>query len=237
MAKGKKASEDEEIVHSFLKAQNRPFSVQNIVDSLQKSGVKKTAVERSLASLVEKKLVTKKEYGKAKIFIASQDIIEIPNPDEVKRLDEEISELQEQLSSISGETDQLSGVASALRAELTLDEAKKRTKELIEETEQKEQKLASLGDGSSLMSKEDKEKLELFYYQARSLWKKYKRIVTDITDAIGEASGKKLEELFEELGIDSDAAANVKLSDFPDMKNPVKRKGTAVGHTNKKAKK
>ncbi|KAI0563816.1 TBPIP domain containing protein [Gracilaria domingensis] len=237
MAKGKKNSEDEEVVHKFLQAQNRPFSVQNIVDSLQKSGLKKTAVERSLASLVEKKLVTKKEYGKAKIFIAAQDIIEIPNPDEVKRLDDQIADLQQQLSSISEQVDQLASKASGLRAELTLDEAKTQVEELIEETGRKEQKLGSLGDGSSLMSKEDKTKLELSYYQARSMWKKYRRIVTDITDAIGEASGKKRAQLFEELAIESDEAANIKLSDFPEMKNPTKRKGIAVARSTKKAKK
>lgn len=38
-------------VQSFLSAQNRPFSVQNIVDGLQAQGFKKTAVERALAEL------------------------------------------------------------------------------------------------------------------------------------------------------------------------------------------
>eukprot|EP00178_Gracilaria_changii_P019376 TRINITY_DN561_c1_g1_i4.p6 TRINITY_DN561_c1_g1~~TRINITY_DN561_c1_g1_i4.p6 ORF type:complete len:238 (-),score=66.07 TRINITY_DN561_c1_g1_i4:5075-5788(-) len=237
MARGKKASDDEEVVHKFLKTQNRPFSVQNIVDSLQKSGVKKAAVERSLASLVEKKLVTKKEYGKAKIFIAAQDIIDIPNPEEVSRLDSQIAELQNKLSSIVEEVAQLSATVNGLRAELTLDEAKTQVEELTGDTESKEKKLASLGDGSALISKEEKTELELSYHQSRSLWKKYKRTVMDITDAIGEASGKKRAELFEELGIESDEAANVKLSDFPEMKNHAKRKGATVGNRNNKRKK
>ncbi|PXF40821.1 hypothetical protein BWQ96_09479 [Gracilariopsis chorda] len=236
MTKAKKASEDEEVVLNFLKARNRPFSVQNIVDSLQKAGIKKAAAERSLASLVEKKLVTKKEYGKAKIFIAAQGLIDIPSQEEVNELDEEIKKLQEQLSSVSGQVDELSKNANTLRSELTLEEAKERVAQLNEATEQKEEKLRSLGDGSTLMSKEDKQKLELSYYQARSLWKKYRRIVTDITDAIGEASGKKRSELFEELAIESDEAANVKLSDFPEIANPAKRQKRSPVSIQKRAK-
>lgn len=223
MTKAKRASEEEDVVLEFLKTRNRPFSVQNIVDSLQKAGIKKTAAERSLASLVEKKLVTKKEYGKAKIFIAAQELINIPSQEEVDELDAEIKKLQEELSSVSGQVDELSKNANRLRSELTLEEAKEKAAELNEAIEAKEKKIRSLGDGSTLMSKEDKQKLELSYYHARSLWKKYRRIVTDITDAVGEASGKKRSELFEELAIESDEAANVKLGDFPEIANPAKR--------------
>ena len=49
--------------------QNRPYTVQNIVDALQKCGVKKTAAERALASLTEKGSISKKEYGKTVVSV------------------------------------------------------------------------------------------------------------------------------------------------------------------------
>lgn len=236
MSKAKKASEDQEIVHTFLQTQNRPFSVQNIVDSLQKSGIKKAAVERSLASLVEKKLVSKKEYGKAKVFIAAQDAIDISDAEEIKRLEDELKSRRGELQEASERVNQLRKETNILTNEYTMDESKEMLSKLSSKLEQKKRKRGLLGDESNLISKDDKTKLEYSYYQARSLWKKCRRIVSDITDAIGEASGKKRTELFEELSIESDEAANVSLKEFPEISNPAKRRGATVFVESKKAK-
>lgn len=189
--------------------------------------MKKTAVERSLASLVEKGTVSKKEYGKAKIFILAQDKIELPDPDEVKRLDEEIKTLTKDLSQATERVSAHQSKLNALRKEYTLEAARERDAQLVEELATKEAKRENLGDPSKLTSKEDKLKLEQSYYDVKSLWKKYKRIVTDIVNQIGEATGKKNSELFEDMAVETDESVNVKISDFPDIQNPSKvRRGT-----------
>lgn len=197
--------------------------MQNIVDALQKFNVKKTAVERSLASLVEKASVTKKEYGKAKIFIASQQSIKLPDPDEVKSLDEKIATLttqsEELTQNLNGHRCRISDLAS----QLTLTQAKEQVAKLEQDLQRKEKKLKSLGDGSALMSKEDKQKLELSYYKVRTTWKKYKRMVTDITEQISEGMGTKPKDLYEQIGIETDEEMKMQLADFPEITNPAKR--------------
>lgn len=210
-----------------LRQENRPFSVQNIVDALQKNGVKKTAVERSLASLVEKGTVSKKEYGKAKIFILAQDKIELPDPEEVKQLDEEIKSLTDDLSQATERVNAHRTKLSALKKEYTLEEAKARNAQLAAELTEKDAKRNALGDGSKLTSKEDKLKLEQNYYDTKLLWKRYKRIVKDIAGHIGEATGKKNSELFEDMAVETDESVNIKISDFPDIQNPSKSRRVA----------
>lgn len=191
---------------------------------MQKDGVKKTAVERSLASLIEKGLVKKKEYGKAKIFILAQDKIELPDPDEVKRLDEELKAMITELSDVKERNENLQATVDLLKGQYTLEQARTRDTDLTDELAGKEQKRAELGDGSKLMTTEDKLKLEKDYYNVRGLWKRYRRIVTDIVNQIGEATGKKNSELFEDMGVETDESVNIKISDFPDIQNPLKAK-------------
>lgn len=198
--------------------------MQNIVDALQKHNVKKAAVERSLAMLVEKGKVSKKEYGKAKIFIVRQDKIDMPDDDDMVKLDAEIKTLTSHLTDAAARTEKMQGELVLLNKEYTLEEARKRNEELTNELDKKEEKREALGDGSELVSKDDKLKMDHTYYNVRSLWKKYKRIVTDIANQIGEATGKKNAELYEEMGIETDKAVNVDISDFPEIQNPLKTK-------------
>lgn len=204
-----------------------------MVDALQKHNVKKTAVERSLASLVEQGIVTKKEYGKAKIFILAQDKIQLPDPDEVKELDDEIKSLATDLQQAEDRVAAQRAHLASLKAEYTLEGARERSEQLEKDIKQKEEKRALLGDGSKLMSKEDKLKLEQTYYNTKTMWKKYKRIVKDIAGHIGEATGKKDKELFEEMDVDTDEAVNVKISDFPDIQNPSKKQRRLSSSNNK----
>eukprot|EP00187_Rhodella_violacea_P015879 CAMPEP_0184730824 /NCGR_PEP_ID=MMETSP0314-20130426/48815_1 /TAXON_ID=38298 /ORGANISM="Rhodella maculata, Strain CCMP 736" /LENGTH=95 /DNA_ID=CAMNT_0027197077 /DNA_START=102 /DNA_END=386 /DNA_ORIENTATION=- len=74
----KTASADEQAaVLEYMQTQNRPFSVQNIVDALQKHSIKKTAVDRSLASLLDAASITQKLYGKSAVYLVAQP----PPPD------------------------------------------------------------------------------------------------------------------------------------------------------------
>jgi len=52
----------------YMEKQNRPYSIQNILDNMH-GKVKKTICQKVLDDLTEEKLLTCKEYGKAKIYL------------------------------------------------------------------------------------------------------------------------------------------------------------------------
>lgn len=200
--------------------------MQNIVDSLQKHGVKKTAVERSLATLVEKGDVNKKEYGKAKIFLLAQDKLKLPDSQDAAATDVDLRTLTETLSETEGRLGTLRDRTAYLKGQLTLEEVTQRLNKLEDQLVSKSAKRERLGDGSSLMSKEEKANGDKRYYDIRQLWKKYKRLVKEVLDQISEATGKKISELNEDIGIETDEDVNVKFTDFPDIPNPLKANRT-----------
>ena len=59
-------------VEAYLLKHNRPYSVQDILNCFQTTMRKKNC-EAALDSLVSEKKVTLKEYGKAKVYLISQD--------------------------------------------------------------------------------------------------------------------------------------------------------------------
>lgn len=212
--------------------ENRPFSVQNIVDALQKEGVKKTAVERSLATLVETGKVKKKEYGKAKIFLLAQDQLELPDAKDMASTDAEMRTLSQRLTQVNSNIDEKRERVAQLKSQYTLEGATQLISKLEDELTLKMAKRERLGDGSALMSKEEKAGIEKAYYDVRSLWKKYHVLVKSIVDQIGEATGKKRSELYEEIGIETDEEAKVDIADFPEIENPLKAKrGVAQGRS------
>lgn len=193
--------------------------------------MKKTAVERSLASLVEDGLVNKKEYGKAKIFLLRQDTLDLPDDIESASTDAQLHDLTSQLQTLSQELSQKRERIAHLKSQYTLDDAMQRLTKLREDLETKQERRQRLGDGSALMSKQDKLQLDMGYFRVRAAWKKYLKLVRDIVDQIAEASGKKRGELYEEIGIETDEDANVNLMDMPEIDNPMKpkRPGSAGG--------
>lgn len=215
--------------------ENRPFSVQNIVDALQKQGVKKTAVERALATLVEKGQVNKKEYGKAKVFLLAQDKLELPNAEDVTSLDKQVSDLVGKLNQCNQRVALKSEDATSLKSQYTLQDAKKRVDFLEGEIALKTSKRSKLGDGSMLFSKEEKLAIDKSYYDLRLLWKRYRGLVNRIIDQISEGTGKKKSELNGEIGIETDEDVNVNLHEFVEIANPsAVRKGGLLDRNGKR---
>lgn len=197
--------------------------MQNIVDALQKENVKKSGVERSLASLVQKGIVTKKEYGKTKLFLRSQSDIELPDEETIREEEEEVKSLQTRISEVEASLAEARVKESAMRSQLTVDEARAQCEALEEKVEEKRGKLEKLGDPSLLPTKEDKLKVEMEYFRFRTAWKKRKRIVKNIADTISEAMMKKPKELFEMIGIETDEDMKVNIADYPEISDPSKR--------------
>lgn len=202
--------------------QNRPFSIQNIVDALQTAGVKKAGAERALASLLAKGTVTKKEYGKINIFLLAQSTILLPDTAEMETVDAEVKDLTAKIHSLDEELAGLNSHVAELQSVRTLSEAIEENKKIDAEIAAKEAKLAMLGDGSALLTKEQKFEVESAYYQLLTAWKKRKKIVKNISDVIGESSGMKTQDFYEEVGVELDEDSHCTMEDFPDIPDPSK---------------
>ena len=86
--------ETEKEVEKFMLKNNRPYSVQDILNNYQ-SSMKKKLLEQSLEQLVKSGKVTLKEYGKAKVFLISQDRFPSVDPKLLDELDQKITEKRE----------------------------------------------------------------------------------------------------------------------------------------------
>lgn len=215
---------------------NRPWSANNVVDSLQKDGVKKAATDRALASLVSKGLIHKKEYGKANIFIVSQEGIDLPDADAAAAVDEETRALTARSADLDDSIAGLRGRSAQLGATLSLDEARAEVGRLDAIVAKREAKTAELGDASKLMTSEEKAEVEKAYFVYLSAWKKRKRMVKNVADAIGESSGMKPSQFYEKVGVEDDDAAGVSLDHFPQIDDPTKVKKAAGRRPVKKQK-
>ena len=72
-----------------MEHQNRPYSVQNLLDSFQHQ-LKRTQCMKIMDQLTENQILTCKEYGKAKVYLINQDLFPETNNEQLKMLDEQI---------------------------------------------------------------------------------------------------------------------------------------------------
>ena len=80
------------------------------------------------------------------------------------------------------------------------------------EVEELTQKLHHLEKNQVVISKEEKQKITLEHSKSTKEWRKRKRIVMGILDAIMEGWPKSKKELYDEIGIETDEDVGIKLS-------------------------
>ncbi|GJD10165.1 Homologous-pairing protein 2 [Galdieria sulphuraria] len=211
--KSSNAFAEEEIVMRFLEKQNRPFSVQNIVDALQKDGIKKALCEKILSSLVEK-----------------EDTIEIPEQKEVEEMDEELRLKEEEYASITTEISELEKEVNYLSSQMTVEEARNKRDELESTLQQMNEKLQVLSAGIQQIDPEERKKLQQNLLYNVSNWKQRKRMAKDILDAISENANLKYKELCEQIGVETDETVGL------DMENILSKIGLNKSQVNRNVK-
>ncbi|XP_064104604.1 LOW QUALITY PROTEIN: homologous-pairing protein 2 homolog [Macrobrachium nipponense] len=207
----KKDNEAMERIRSYMEQQNRPYSVNDIFMNLHKD-IGKTAVQKALDQLVSGGMLREKSYGKQKVYVYEQSHFPSFDENKLKELDNEIAKLNESVK----EKEKLSTEAEAklrgLNSSLTTEEAMKRIAELEEEISTLQNKLTNLNQQPrTLVSKEEKEKIEGESDNMNKMWRKRKRMAMDILDAILEGYPKPKKVLFEEIGVETDEEVGVAL--------------------------
>lgn len=222
--------QEERHVHDFLVRTNRPQSVTNIVDALQGVPLKKAAVDRATAALVARGVVTLKEYGKAKVFIADQAGIALPTAAERADLDRRLAELEAAATEGAAAVATVSAAVAGVSATLSDDAATTRAAAVAAERARLEARVRDFG-GGVVLSEDARAALERTYAQAIDAWRQRKRIVTEAVSLMAEGAGKKPAEMYETIGIETDEEAGVDIKTMPPCQKPTRggrkrRRGT-----------
>jgi Fe2+ or Zn2+ uptake regulation protein len=106
-------SQSRALILEYMVSQNRPYSHQNVFDNLH-GKVKKASVPKILDALADAGKLVRKDFGKAKIYLADQSQYPPVSQEEVTAQDQVIADLKEQvnqakerIASISGEVNKL----------------------------------------------------------------------------------------------------------------------------------
>ena len=205
-------------VYEFLRDRNAPFNVQLLVDNLQTKKVKKSQVEKALATLVTEGKVTRKEFGKTKIYFLAQANLEKATTEELTSLKGRAAELK---NDVSSERQMLS---SMQKAELTSAEIKKEVQTCKKHVADAKAKLELLDSKSGSVSKESFTETRLLLQQNLVLWRKYKKMFNEIWGSMAESMGdefdkKKEKKLQTDIGIEADESAGVEYSSLDSIVN------------------
>ncbi|QDZ21939.1 Tat binding protein 1-interacting protein [Chloropicon primus] len=209
-------------VHDLLRERNAPFNVQLLVDNLQTKKVKKSQVEKALDALVSQKKVTRKEFGKTKIYFLTQENLEKASSEELAALNKKAADLK---ASVEAERQGLASMKkelAKLKTESTAEEIEGEIKSSEKSIAEMRAKLDKLNSKSGSVSKESFTEAQLQLQQNLVLWRKYKKIFNEIWYAMADSMGdgfdkKKEKKLLGDIGVETDEVAGAEYSALDDV--------------------
>ena len=199
-----KIDDPKQYVYDYMKSQNRPYSAINIFDNLH-GAIKKSQLQKILDALVDEGSLIMKEYN-SKIYLFNQDKLEIKVTDaDIEEIQKEIDAKREENKLLKEEIASKNNELKILTTTLTDDELKAKIKEMKKELAKmkikvdaiKENKIDPIPPEKMNEAKENFEK-ELKVY------KKTKKICTEIINDISEGLELKLKDTYEKIGIEND---------------------------------
>ncbi|KAI9138512.1 Tat binding protein 1-interacting protein-domain-containing protein [Paraphysoderma sedebokerense] len=198
-----KGDEAEQLILSYLRKQNRPYSAVDVFNNLH-GAVGKSNVPKILNTLAERNEITAKQFNKTIVYVANQDDLPTPSPEELDRMDKEINSLKEDVMKLKEETAGLQSTFNTLKNALTDEEIEARLAELAEENAKYDARLQKLREGGRVISVEDKKRIEQDFEKMRKAWVTRKRKCKEILDTMLEHNPMKPSQFMEELGIETD---------------------------------
>ncbi|XP_037093160.1 homologous-pairing protein 2 homolog isoform X1 [Pollicipes pollicipes] len=197
-------------IFKYLFDQNRPYSVTDIHMNLHKE-YGKTAIQKSLDTLVEERKVLEKVYGKQKVYVVNQELHPKVEESELRSMDARIAQLTSELTGEGLALREAEGKLKALASSLTSAQAKQALVECEDDIREKTEKLSQLKKSSGNVTADDRRRVQDQHRKSLGEWRKRKRITNDIVDAIMEGYPKKKKDLYEEVGLETDQDVGVTL--------------------------
>jgi 26S proteasome regulatory subunit (ATPase 3-interacting protein) len=172
-------------------------------------------VTKSLTTLVEKSEITAKAYGKQWVYVARQDILPTPSPEDLDLLDAEIESLKKSVDEKRETTRQIQLrikhycshnilELSSLNNSLTNEVMAERIQELTKENATFIKRLELLRTGTRRVDPAEKAKVDKMYELYCKEWKSRKRMCKEMLDAITENLPQSPSVFMEELGMEID---------------------------------
>lgn len=194
-----------EAVYTFLKNENRPYSVGDILQRLGDIHGK-SSVQKTLDKLVEKQKVIEKTYGKQKIYCVSQedDRKKSDIDNSLRAIDQEVNSVTSNLRTIEGTLHSQTLELRNLENQMTTEEATIKKQELKEEIANLKSRLETLSENVQPISKEEKIEVTAEYEKYLKEFKKRKRMCMDIVNTILEGYPKSKQDLLEDIGMETD---------------------------------
>ena len=191
-------------IAEYMEAQNRPYSVQNLIDNLQ-GRIKKTQTQRICDELVADKILVLKEYGKAKIYVINQDLYPDTSTEDLEKLDDQIKVRKEEMDKFQAQLKELQAEFKKITIEPTNQELDDMIKKLEKEESELSKKVSVFENKKTkTISEEDMKKIEQKCKVYETEWKKRKRGCMDMINTISDGMDKNKNELIEEIGIETD---------------------------------
>ena len=193
-------------VFQYMKVQNRPYSINDIVSNLHHE-YGKTAVQKVIDKLVAGGKIFEKVYGKQKVYCVVQDSSH--SVEELMRIDKELqahaNEVESKYQELENEIKVQEALLVSIKSSITIEEAKKQKAEVRENIKVLTDKLDGLMEASGtedLTERKRKSEKALNNYSREHV--KRKRLCTEIMDCILESYPGSKAELYEEIGIESE---------------------------------
>ncbi|XP_054004976.1 homologous-pairing protein 2 homolog [Hylaeus anthracinus] len=191
-------------VYRYMKVQNRPYSVNDIVSSLHNE-YGKVAVQKAIDKLVNDGKIFEKVYGKQKVYCVVQDLNR--DVEELMRIDKELqshaNEVESQYQALENEIKKQEAFLASIKSSITIEEAKQQKAALKEDVNVLTLKLDGLMEASGTEDlSERKRKAERAFSDYSREYAKRKRLCTEIIDCILEHYPGTKTELYEEIGME-----------------------------------
>lgn len=198
---------------NYMIQQNRPYSVQQVFDNLQRA-VKKAEVPRSLDRLTEQGKLTMKLFKKVKIYMANQDACVPLAPEELARLDTEIVTLTEQAKVETAALSKMQHEVGALSGQMSDADVATAIFELKQQIEERKARLAALKGNAHAVSGAEIAKRQQKFNKYFLEWKKRKRAVKEMLDTYMENAPKSMtpKKFMSENGLETDEEAKVDMA-------------------------
>ncbi|KAK9173797.1 Tat binding protein 1(TBP-1)-interacting protein (TBPIP) family protein [Cryptosporidium meleagridis] len=202
---GSVAGDAGEAIFNYMKEQNRPYSVQNVVDNLHNAYSKKQVTDEMERLAVEGKFICK-EYGKQKVYLIDQSDCKELNKDEMEALDKSISAFESELNDLEVRLKQLKQETRNISIPLTIDELEEKimqenlkNKSLKEEISRREK---MLDDDCEIIPANELKELKNSLLKKQAKLKKLKSACKSAVDTFSESMERKTSDLMEEIGIE-----------------------------------
>jgi len=176
-------------------------------------------VQTILDKLADEGSITRKEMGKAKVYVAPPPSLDPSSlARETAALDARVKALQEEKAKWGGRKGKAEGEVRGLSGGMDNETLKRALLALKEENEGREKKLSAMRGteggkegGRVMLDKTQVAGLVKEMAKMRSLWVGRKRGAMEVVASVAEGAGKRVKDIVDVMGIETDEEAGVSL--------------------------